>query len=123
MSKNGADHMNLEQQHEASDPKFSAWVEASAGAGKTKILTDRVLRLLLAGVPPERILCLTFTKAAAADMAMRITSRLSTWSLASDAALCDDLFRLSGKREKQNVVERAHIFFQVVNLSFASKPE
>ena len=53
--------MSLEQQHEASDPRFSAWVEASAGAGKTKILTDRVLRLLLAGVPPERILCLTFT--------------------------------------------------------------
>ena len=83
--------MSLEQQHEASDPRFSAWVEASAGAGKTKILTDRVLRLLLAGVPPERILCLTFTKAAAAEMAMRITSRLSAWSLASDATLCDDL--------------------------------
>ena len=65
MSKNGANYMSLEQQHEASDPRFSAWVEASAGAGKTKILTDRVLRLLLAGVPPERILCLTFTKAAA----------------------------------------------------------
>ena len=59
--------MSLEQQHEASDPRFPAWVEASAGAGKTKILTDRVLRLLLAGVPPERILCLTFTKAAAAE--------------------------------------------------------
>ena len=106
--------MSLEQQHEASDPRFSAWVEASAGAGKTKILTDRVLRLLLAGVPPERILCLTFTKAAAAEMAMRITSRLSAWSLASDAALCDDLLRLSGKRAKKNVLERARGLFALV---------
>ena len=106
--------MSLEQQHEASDPRFSAWVEASAGAGKTKILTDRVLRLLLAGVPPERILCLTFTKAAAAEMAMRITSRLSAWSLASDATLCDDLFRLSGKRAKQNVLDRARGLFALV---------
>ena len=106
--------MSLEQQHEASDPRFSAWVEASAGAGKTKILTDRVLRLLLAGVPPERILCLTFTKAAAAEMAMRITSRLSAWSLASDAALCDDLLRLSGKRAKQNVLELARGLFALV---------
>ena len=69
--------MSLEQQHEASDPGVSVWVDASAGAGKTKILTDRVLRLLLTGIPPERILCLTFTKAAAAEMSGRITSRLS----------------------------------------------
>ena len=106
--------MSLEQQHEASDPKFSAWVEASAGAGKTKILTDRVLRLLLAGVSPERILCLTFTKAAAAEMAMRITSRLSAWSLASDTTLCDDLLRLSGKRVKKNVLGRARGLFALV---------
>ena len=49
------------QQNLAADPAASAWVEASAGSGKTKLLTDRLLRLLLAGVPPGRILCLTFT--------------------------------------------------------------
>ena len=58
-------------QRRASDPRVSAWVSANAGAGKTKVLTDRVLRLLLAGSPPGRILCLTFTKAAAALVKVR----------------------------------------------------
>ena len=53
-------------------PTSSAWVEANAGTGKTKVLTDRVTRLLLAGTQPERILCLTFTKAAAAEMRNRL---------------------------------------------------
>lgn len=53
------------QQRQASDPKVSVWVEASAGTGKTKVLSDRVLRLLLSGINPARILCLTYTKAAA----------------------------------------------------------
>ena len=52
----------------ASDPRVSAWVSANAGSGKTHVLTQRVIRLLLNGVPPARILCLTFTKAAAANM-------------------------------------------------------
>ena len=59
----------------ASDPLASVWVNASAGTGKTKVLTDRVLRLLLGGTAPERILCITFTKAAAAEMARRIQDR------------------------------------------------
>ena len=61
-------------QRSATNPASSAWVAASAGSGKTKVLTDRVLRLLLDGTAPERILCLTFTKAAAAEIrcAMRI---------------------------------------------------
>ena len=58
-------------QRRAANPKASIWVAASAGTGKTKVLTDRVLGLMLAGTPPRRILCLTFTKAAAAEMANR----------------------------------------------------
>ncbi|MEC9100617.1 MAG: UvrD-helicase domain-containing protein, partial [Pseudomonadota bacterium] len=106
--------MSLEQQHEASDPGVSVWVDASAGAGKTKILTDRVLRLLLTGIPPERILCLTFTKAAAAEMAGRITSRLSEWSLVDDRNLSDDLFSLSGQQANQKEMERARGLFALV---------
>ena len=56
----------------ATTPGHSVWVEASAGTGKTKVLTDRVTRLLLDGIEPERILCLTFTKAAAAEMGNRL---------------------------------------------------
>ena len=59
----------------AADPALSVWVGASAGTGKTKVLTDRVLRLMLAGAAPERILCITFTKAAAAECPV-ITVRL-----------------------------------------------
>ncbi|MCA3278158.1 MAG: double-strand break repair helicase AddA, partial [Roseomonas sp.] len=83
-------------QASAADPKASAWVEASAGSGKTKLLTDRLLRLLLAGVPPGRILCLTFTKAAAAEMATRLALRLGEWAVADDAALVKLLQKLTG---------------------------
>jgi ATP-dependent helicase/nuclease subunit A len=71
----------------------SAFVAASAGSGKTKLLTDRLLRLMLSGVKPERIQCLTFTKAAAAEMAVRLQRRLGQWVTYDDAeldkALCD----------------------------------
>ena len=59
-------------QLDASDPEHSAWVAANAGSGKTHVLAQRVIRLLLAGVDPGRILCITFTKAAAANMANRV---------------------------------------------------
>lgn len=72
--------MNL-LQLKASDPEFSTWVSASAGTGKTKILTDRILRLLLKNVPLNKILCLTFTNAAAAEMQERLTAALSSWSM------------------------------------------
>lgn len=84
-------------QSRASDPAVSAWVEASAGSGKTKLLTDRVLRLLLAGVPPGRILCLTFTRAAAAEMATRLARALGGWATAEDADLAGILARLNGR--------------------------
>jgi len=85
----------LKLQQSASDPSLCVWVGASAGSGKTKVLTDRVLRLLLSGALPNRILCLTFTKAAAAEMSTRIARRLSEWSLATDAELTCDLELLS----------------------------
>jgi ATP-dependent helicase/nuclease subunit A len=66
-------------QRSAADPTASVWVAANAGTGKTQVLTDRLLRLLLSGTRPERILALTYTKAAAAEMATRVFDRLSAW--------------------------------------------
>src|SRR3954469_22182757 len=77
----------IDQQHQASDPGVSAWVSANAGAGKTHVLAQRVIRLLLEGTRPEKILCLTFTKAAAANMANRIFNTLGGWTALDDAAL------------------------------------
>ncbi|MEN3953328.1 double-strand break repair helicase AddA [Iodidimonas sp. SYSU 1G8] len=71
----------------AANPGTSAWVGASAGTGKTYMLTNRVLRLLLADARPQGILCLTFTKAAAAEMANRVNSRLAEWATADDDVL------------------------------------
>ena len=85
-------------QAQASVPYDNAWVSASAGTGKTQVLTARVLRLLLSGATPERILCLTFTKAAAAEMQERIFGRLTRWVRCSDAELDADLAAL-GERE------------------------
>jgi len=81
----------------ASNPSVSAWVTASAGAGKTHVLTDRLLRLLLAGNAPERMLCLTFTKAAAAEMYNRLHERLGAWAVANDAWLGEQIANLSGQ--------------------------
>ncbi len=74
-------------QARASDPNASAFVSANAGSGKTHVLVQRVIRLLLAGVPPEKILCITFTKAAAANMAERVFTTLGHWVTLDDAAL------------------------------------
>ena len=76
-----------ERQARASNPRGSAWVSANAGSGKTHVLAQRVLRLLLAGAAPAKILCLTFTKAAAANMADRIFNQLAEWTSLSDGAL------------------------------------
>jgi ATP-dependent helicase/nuclease subunit A len=74
-------------QARASDPAASAFVSANAGSGKTHVLVQRVIRLLLEGVPPEKILCITFTKAAAANMAERVFSTLGHWVTLGDEAL------------------------------------
>ena len=83
-------------QSRASEPAASAWVAASAGTGKTFVLTNRVLRILLSGVPPEKILCLTFTKAAAAEMANRINKRLGEWVTCDAQWLCTEISALTG---------------------------
>ena len=88
------------EQRQASDPAVSAFVGASAGSGKTKLLTDRMLRLMLPsgpdrpGVAPSRIQCLTFTKAAAAEMSLRLQRRLGRWVTLPDAALDHELDEL-----------------------------
>jgi ATP-dependent helicase/nuclease subunit A len=81
-------------QSRASDPGVSAWVSANAGAGKTHVLKLRVLRLLLAGTAPERILCLTYTKAAAAEMSQRVFADLAKWATVDEAKLTATLAEL-----------------------------
>jgi ATP-dependent helicase/nuclease subunit A len=75
------------KQHQASNPNHSVWVSANAGSGKTHVLASRVIRLLLQGVAPSKILCLTFTKAAAANMAERVFNKLVDWTKLADAEL------------------------------------
>ena len=86
-------------QRVAADPAISAFVTANAGSGKTKTLIDRVARLLLARVKPEAILCVTYTKAAAAEMQRRLFERLGKWSVTSDADLRAELVKLVGEPE------------------------
>src|SRR5437764_720171 len=85
-------------QRAASDPAVSAWVAANAGSGKTHVLAQRVIRLLLDGVDPGKILCITFTKAAAANMANRVFDELRRWTALDDDALAASIARLSGRR-------------------------
>ncbi|RPI44768.1 MAG: double-strand break repair helicase AddA, partial [Hyphomicrobiaceae bacterium] len=87
----------LRNQAVASDPNLSVWVSANAGTGKTHVLTNRVLRLLLAGTAPERILALTYTKAAAAEMSKRVFQRLAEWTTESDSDLSSKLTELIGR--------------------------
>ncbi|SEA79299.1 double-strand break repair helicase AddA [Rubrimonas cliftonensis] len=83
-------------QRRAADPHASVWTSANAGSGKTRVLTDRVARLLLAGARPERILCLTYTRAAAAEMADRLSRTLGAWALADAATLRREMRALAG---------------------------
>ena len=82
------------RQIEAADPSANTWLSANAGSGKTRVLTDRVARLLLDGVSPQNILCLTYTKAAASEMQNRLFKRLGDWAMKPDAALRDELSEL-----------------------------
>ena len=76
-----------EAQKRAAVPDRSSWVSANAGSGKTRVLTERVARLLLAGTDPARVLCLTYTKAAAAEMQTRLFRTLGEWAMLDDAPL------------------------------------
>jgi ATP-dependent helicase/nuclease subunit A len=88
----------LTPQAEASDPKRSVWVSANAGSGKTTVLVWRVIRLLLDGVAPARILCLTYTKAAAAHMANEVLKKLSQWVRLSDDELDRAIAEIDGHK-------------------------
>jgi len=95
----------------AADPQGSVWVSANAGTGKTQVLTDRITRLLLDGVRPERILCLTFTKAAAAEMATRLSARLGGWAVAHEDQLKAEITALLGKPPEQSLLAPARRLF------------
>lgn len=101
-------------QSRASDPAVSAFVTASAGSGKTKLLTDRLLRLMLGGARPERLLCLTFTKAATAEMATRLNARLGNWAVAAQPALLAELRALLGRAPDEDEIARARAGFAAV---------
>ncbi len=98
-------------QRPAADPAASVWVGASAGTGKTKVLTDRVLSLMLHGTAPARILCLTFTKAAAAEMANRLADQLARWVTAAPETLIAELSKLLGKAPDEAMATRARALF------------
>jgi ATP-dependent helicase/nuclease subunit A len=101
-------------QRAAADPAASVWVAAHAGSGKTRVLIDRVTRLLLGGTRPGAILCLTFTKAAAAEMANRLYKRLGEWSILPDAALNAVLAELLGAPPGDEMRARARCLFASV---------
>ncbi|MCR6645966.1 MAG: UvrD-helicase domain-containing protein [Terricaulis sp.] len=90
MSARALDEANASQGR-AADPRFSVFVTANAGSGKTKVLIDRIARLLLAGSKPSAFLCITYTKAAAAEMQRRLFERLGKWCVADDATLRAEL--------------------------------
>ncbi len=100
-------------QAKAADPSASAWVSANAGTGKTHVLTTRVLRLLVAGTPPERILCLTYTKAAAAEMSERVFGRLATWVTSGEDELHAELAKLQQRQPTADEILRARDLFAV----------
>ena len=108
-------HLLEGAQAAASDPLVHAALSASAGTGKTHVLTSRVLRLLLRGTPPSTILCLTFTKAGAAEMANRLGERLAHWVRLPDPALKKELFAL-GEDDSPPAIESARrLFAQVLD--------
>ncbi|WP_298913919.1 double-strand break repair helicase AddA [uncultured Algimonas sp.] len=93
-------NMTLEEatrlQRIAADPSAPRMVNANAGSGKTKVLVDRVSRILLQGTDPDKILCLTYTRAAASEMQERLFDKFSEWSIAPDAVLKAALGELHG---------------------------
>ncbi|MCM8731461.1 double-strand break repair helicase AddA [Hephaestia sp. GCM10023244] len=104
----------LGSQARASAPGAHVWLSASAGTGKTQVLTARVYRLLLRGVDPGAILCLTFTKAGAAEMAARISARLAAWVRMPERRVKDDLAALGENPLDPGLVARARTLFAKV---------
>lgn len=103
-------------QSRAVDPRDSVWLSASAGTGKTQVLSARVLRLLLRpDVRPEQILCLTFTKAGAAEMAIRVNSVLANWVRMKDAELAGDLIAIGADNDPATISRARTLFASVLD--------
>jgi ATP-dependent helicase/nuclease subunit A len=98
-------------QRRASDPMRSVWVAANAGSGKTHVLVDRVIRLMLSGTAPDKILCITFTKAAAAEMASRLHARLGGWVALADAELARHVRAMGHHEVTVDTLKRARELF------------
>ena len=98
----------------AADPEVHAWVAASAGTGKTQVLSARVLRLLLAGARPDAILCLTFTKLAAAEMQDRVMARLARWAGCDEAGLASDLAAIGAPTDAETFATARGLFAAVL---------
>ncbi len=103
-----------EKQRSAADPAVSAWVRANAGTGKTHVLVQRILRLLLTGAEPRSILCLTFTKNAAAEMESRVLDKLGEWATSSDADLKALLTKVLTRAPEANEIALARCLFATV---------
>ncbi|MGB1161070.1 MAG: double-strand break repair helicase AddA [Alphaproteobacteria bacterium] len=101
-------------QRTAANPLATAWVAASAGTGKTRVLTNRLLALLLEGAEPRQILALTFTKAAAAEMADRVSEALEEWVTLEEPKLRDALYKLAGKPPSEDQLALARRLFAKV---------
>ena len=99
------------EQRRASDPQQSVWVAANAGSGKTHVLVDRVIRLMLSGTPPDKILCITFTKAAAAEMASRLHGRLAKWVVLEDGELAQHIRSMGHQEVTADTLRRARELF------------
>ncbi|MBV2359504.1 double-strand break repair helicase AddA [Thalassococcus sp. CAU 1522] len=105
-------HDATQRQIDAARPDASTWLSANAGSGKTRVLTDRVARLLLDGVLPEHILCLTYTKAAATEMQNRLFKRLGDWAMRADDDLASRLAELGADaRPNAEALRRARTLF------------
>ncbi|WP_162919001.1 double-strand break repair helicase AddA [Taklimakanibacter deserti] len=100
-----------DEQRLASNPLRSVWVAANAGSGKTHVLIDRVIRLMLSGTAPDKILCITFTKAAAAEMASRLHGRLSDWVTLADAELARHIGAMGHQEVTADTLKRARELF------------
>ena len=102
------------QQLSAADPSHSVWVTANAGSGKTHVLVERIIRLLLEGAEPSTLLCITFTKAAAAEMSSRLYERLSRWTAFDDNELNTELSGLGVNATSPEIILRARQLFTYV---------
>ncbi|RYH10890.1 double-strand break repair helicase AddA [Tropicimonas sp. IMCC6043] len=105
-----------QRQIEAANPRASTWLSANAGSGKTRVLTDRVALLLLGDVPPQNVLCLTYTKAAASEMQNRLFRRLGEWAMLEDDALRDALAVLgvAGRLDAETLARARRLFARAI---------